>query len=58
MPGKKSGCISRYVEVSLVEDLKRKMVFLCGPRQAGKTSLAKHLCTLSGASVAQAGRGL
>ena len=36
--------IHRYVEASVTNDLRRKMVFIGGPRQAGKTTLAKHLC--------------
>jgi predicted AAA+ superfamily ATPase len=36
--------VSRYIEQPVIEDLKRKMVFIAGPRQAGKTTLAKHLC--------------
>ena len=35
--------ISRYLEKPVLKDLKRKMVFVGGPRQTGKTSLAKHL---------------
>jgi predicted AAA+ superfamily ATPase len=35
--------ISRYLENAVSEDIKRKMVFIGGPRQAGKTTLAKHL---------------
>lgn len=32
--------ISRYLKTSIKEDLKTKMVFINGPRQAGKTTLA------------------
>lgn len=32
---------SRYLEGSIREDLPRKMVFLAGPRQVGKTTLAR-----------------
>ncbi len=32
--------MDRYLYNSVVEDLKRKMVFLAGPRQVGKTTLA------------------
>ena len=32
--------ISRYLKTSIKEDLKDKMVFINGPRQAGKTTLA------------------
>ena len=35
--------ISRYIEKAVSEDVKRKMVFIGGPRQAGKATLAKHL---------------
>jgi uncharacterized protein len=34
---------SRSLMASLVEDLERKMVFLGGPRQVGKTTLAKQI---------------
>jgi predicted AAA+ superfamily ATPase len=33
----------RYLEAPIREDLARKMVFLAGPRQVGKTTLAKRL---------------
>ncbi len=33
----------RYLKKQVVEDLNRKMVFLGGPRQTGKTTLAKSL---------------
>ncbi|MFH0920762.1 MAG: ATP-binding protein [Fibrobacterota bacterium] len=39
---------SRYLEKQTLEDLDRKMVFLGGPRQVGKTTMAKSL--LSGKS--------
>jgi predicted AAA+ superfamily ATPase len=39
---------NRYIENSVLDDLKHKMVFISGPRQAGKTTLAKHLCTNAG----------
>jgi predicted AAA+ superfamily ATPase len=41
--------LERYIEPFVVKDLTRKMVFVGGPRQTGKTTLAKHLCALSGA---------
>ena len=44
MNRKMSKYISRYIENSVTEDVKRKMVFIGGPRQTGKTTLAKHLC--------------
>ena len=33
----------RYLEPYIKKDLKEKMVFIGGPRQVGKTTLAKHL---------------
>ncbi|MBF0491557.1 MAG: ATP-binding protein [Deltaproteobacteria bacterium] len=33
----------RYLEKQIKEDLKKKMVFLSGPRQVGKTTLSKRL---------------
>ena len=33
----------RYLTSSIVGDLKKKMVFVGGPRQVGKTTLAKTL---------------
>ncbi len=33
----------RYLELPIREDLDAKMVFLAGPRQVGKTTLAKHV---------------
>jgi predicted AAA+ superfamily ATPase len=33
----------RYLTPHIVEDLKKKMVFLTGPRQSGKTTLAKYI---------------
>ena len=40
--------ITRYIEQPVTEDVKRKMVFIGGPRQSGKTTLAKHLCEQAG----------
>ncbi len=40
--------IPRYIEQNAMEDLERKMVFVAGPRQSGKTTLAKRLCEISG----------
>lgn len=34
---------TRYLEPSVEQDLQEKMVFLSGPRQVGKTTLALHL---------------
>jgi predicted AAA+ superfamily ATPase len=42
------GFIRRYNEKAIKEDLNRKMVFMAGPRQAGKTTLAKDLIQESG----------
>ncbi len=33
----------RYLTKHILDDLKKKMVFLSGPRQVGKTTLAKHI---------------
>jgi predicted AAA+ superfamily ATPase len=33
----------RYIEQAVKNDLKKKMVFIAGPRQCGKTTLAQHL---------------
>lgn len=38
-----SKILTRYLERHIVEDLKKKMVFLGGPRQVGKTTLAQRL---------------
>lgn len=35
--------IERYIERFIKEDLKKKMVFISGPRQCGKTTLAKKI---------------
>lgn len=43
-----SDYIRRYVEGPVVTDVHRKMVFIGGPRQVGKTTLAKHLCREAG----------
>ncbi len=40
--------IPRYIEKHVLDDLKEKMVFVAGPRQCGKTTLAKHLCVAAG----------
>lgn len=36
---------SRYLYEQIAKDLKRKMVFVAGPRQVGKTTLAKQFLT-------------
>ena len=41
---------SRRIEQTIVEDLKRKMVLLAGPRQAGKTTLARSIGNRSNAA--------
>ena len=38
-----SKILTRYLEPFIREDLKSKMVFLGGPRQVGKTTLAQGL---------------
>jgi hypothetical protein len=43
--------LSRYIETAVHSDLNRKMVFIGGPRQSGKTTLAKHLCKQEGFEV-------
>lgn len=35
--------VERYLKSAVIDDLKKKMVFLGGPRQVGKTTLATHL---------------
>jgi len=35
--------IKRYLEKFILEDLKEKMVFVAGPRQVGKTTLALRI---------------
>ncbi len=35
--------VRRYLEAQLRKDLRRKMVFVAGPRQVGKTTLARQL---------------
>jgi predicted AAA+ superfamily ATPase len=43
--------LPRYLESPVSKDLERKMVFVGGPRQSGKTTLAKHLCEEAGVDV-------
>jgi len=43
--------LPRYIEKSVVDDVKHKMVFIGGPRQSGKTTMAKHLCKAAGFDV-------
>ncbi len=40
-----------YLETPVREDLTRKMVFVAGPRQVGKTTLARGILAESGAGV-------
>lgn len=40
--------LHRYIEKAVTDDLRRKMVFVGGPRQSGKTTLAKRLCEAAG----------
>lgn len=35
--------LKRYLEEPIIEDLKEKMVFISGPRQIGKTTLARQI---------------
>jgi len=42
------GYLHRYIEQNVTNDLKRKMVFVGGPRQTGKTTMAKQLCHEAG----------
>jgi len=43
--------IPRYIEPALYKDIKKKMVFVAGPRQSGKTTLSKELCKKEGCDV-------
>lgn len=43
---------ARYIENAVQSDLEQKMVFVSGPRQAGKTTLARMLLRRAHASVA------
>ncbi|MBN1309653.1 MAG: ATP-binding protein [Chitinispirillaceae bacterium] len=42
--------IKRSIEDQIRKDVERKMVFLAGPRQTGKTSLALHLFSIASVS--------
>jgi len=35
--------IKRFIEKNIIEDLNKKMVFVAGPRQCGKTTLTKRI---------------
>lgn len=41
----------RYIQKDVIKDLKHKMVFIGGPRQSGKTTLAKYICREAGYSL-------
>ena len=43
--------MKRYLEAAILRDLQKKMVFLTGPRQAGKTTIAKRLANEFSSSV-------
>jgi len=43
--------IHRYIEKQVAKDAMRKMVFIGGPRQSGKTTLGKRLCQQAGGDV-------
>jgi len=43
--------LHRYIEKDVSDDLTRKMVFVGGPRQTGKTTMAKRLCYEAGFDV-------
>ena len=43
--------IPRYNEEAIKKDLSRKMIFMAGPRQVGKTTFAKELIHKSAGSV-------
>jgi predicted AAA+ superfamily ATPase len=40
--------LRRYLEASVGADLAEKMVFVAGPRQVGKTTMARHILAASG----------
>ena len=50
---KKGAYLPRYIEKHVKKDLARKMVFVAGPRQVGKTTLAKALCTTFGVDISK-----
>jgi len=43
--------IPRIIETGIREDLSKKMVFVSGPGQAGKTTLARRLLTQTGSDI-------
>jgi len=48
--------MERQQKQQIMNDLKKKMVFITGPRQVGKTWLAKDIARLFPGSVQAAGR--
>ena len=40
--------LPRYIERHVSDDITRKMVFVGGPKQSGKTTMAKELCREAG----------
>ncbi len=38
--------LKRYLQDQVIQDLKKKMVFISGPRQVGKTTLARSIILL------------
>ena len=36
--------MKRYLQQAILQDLSSKIVLVTGPRQCGKTTLAKQLC--------------
>ena len=45
--------MERYIKQNIIEDLTKKMVFLAGPRQCGKTTFARALLAEQSSSQAQ-----
>src|SRR5512134_3018632 len=43
--------LRRYLEAPIREDLTEKLVLLAGPRQVGKTTLARHLLASAGGGI-------
>ena len=43
LESKWSGAMERYLKYNVIDDLEKKMVFLAGPRQCGKTTFAQGL---------------
>jgi predicted AAA+ superfamily ATPase len=51
MGAKMIAYMPQYIEQPVTEDIHRKIVFISGPRQSGKTTLAKHFCQKAGVSI-------